>query len=161
MDQIQHSLGSINGVRTFISMHEKNKTEIHLGKLHRTIFPFSLECDEAEKKPLRQQLMALDDLLTTWAMYFPVYEADSVSPGKAVQCLQYSASNVGTSIIQQLFLQIFRKMSIKAFPQTWRMLSQYVTQTLVSTVPRKFHALHAAGFRGIKFLSRWRKISLP
>lgn len=88
-------------------MHEKNKTEIHLGKLHRTIFPFSLECDEAEKKPLRQQLMALDDLLTTWAMYFPVYEADSVSPGKAVQCLQYSASNVGTSIIQQLFFYKF------------------------------------------------------
>ena len=44
---------------------------------------------------------------------------------------------------------------------TWSTLSQYVKHTLLSALPRKFQALHAAGFLGIKFLSRWRKISLP
>lgn len=44
---------------------------------------------------------------------------------------------------------------------TWSTLSQYVKHTLLPLLPRKFHALHAAGFWGIKVLSRCRKISLP
>lgn len=43
---------------------------------------------------------------------------------------------------------------------TWRTLSQYVRHNLLPVVPRKFQALHAAWFWGMKFLSRWRNISL-
>jgi hypothetical protein len=43
---------------------------------------------------------------------------------------------------------------------TWSRFSQQVTETPLLVVPRKFQALHADGFRGIKVLSQWRYISL-
>ncbi len=43
---------------------------------------------------------------------------------------------------------------------TWRRLSQYVTHTWPLMSPKKFHAVHAAGFLGISSVSRWRYISL-
>lgn len=43
---------------------------------HRTIFSASLECVQAQMKPLMQQLMELDDQLSTSASIALVYEVD-------------------------------------------------------------------------------------
>ncbi|GJV63671.1 hypothetical protein Tco_1474499 [Tanacetum coccineum] len=50
--------------------------------LHRTRFLSSLECDEAQVKPLTQQMMTLDVKLSTLAAYNLVFTVDLVKPKK-------------------------------------------------------------------------------